>query len=195
VSENYSLFQPLIIQHLTQGDVTRNPKISKEKWFEEAISEAYGTIAERYNCEVEIAERRILEAQKYWMHDLSRIIIDGGSDKPDQFKNAGFLAYWLRRRVIVDTCSEIAGRPVTANTKNLLEYPNEILSFMVGFRICLFFEVDPRPGEKRTSQLAIELDLDYLKEVGVLLAHKNLSPHSLYVIYRSLFYPFRGALY
>lgn len=190
MAADFSPFQPDIFQLLAQGDPSN--RTGRHEWFVEAIAENYAALAERYGCEVSISERRTLEAQKYWMQDLTRVVIEGGSSVPDHLKQAGFLAFWLRRRVVVDSSAEIRGAPYVMYQDEFLQYSNDWLAFLFGFQLCLYFEADPRQGPRRRQQLQqYKLDPEYLRDVSVLLNHKNVSPHALYIIYRSLFYPFR----
>ena len=73
-----------------------------------------------------------------------------------------------------------------------LKFANEILAFLVGFRLCLFFEAAAQSDQARLRQLQqYKLRPEYLRDTGLLMNHKNGSPHALYMIYRSLVYPFR----
>lgn len=185
----FTLFQPNALHCMHYG---KPGVITPQDWFVKAMSLAYGSLASVYNCEVDLSKRRLLEARKHWQQDLERVILDGDSERPDHFKEAGFLAYWLRRRIVVNESSKISGAPNIIYLNEFLEYTNEFLAFLVGFRVCLFFEATRASGAARVDMLhQYRLNIEYLKDVAVLLHHKNVSPHSLYIIYRSLFYNFK----
>jgi hypothetical protein len=189
---NYTLFQPNALEFMHNGQVLDDGTvISKDDWFARALDEAYTDIAAQYSCEVWLSARRLAEAHMLWEHDLTNMTITD-SDTPDHFKQAGFLAYWLRRRVVVERSAEGEGMPEVIYRDDFLRYCNEWSAFLIGFRICLPFEADRLRGEARMQDLhTFRLNPEYLRDLAVLLHHKNVSPHSLYLIYRSLFYHLR----
>lgn len=191
---NFALFQPNALDFMHRGEALPSGEtIPKEEWFATAMVEAYADIADRYACEVWLSERRLLEAHNLWEQDLTNMSITD-SEEPDHFKQAGFLAYWLRRRVVVERSAEAEGKPEVIYRDDFLQYANEWCSFLVGFHICLPFEAGRTPTTERLHELrTIRLRPQYLRDIAVLLHHKNVSPHSLYLIYRSLFYPLRVA--
>lgn len=188
----YSPYQPNIFDYLSQGDDRSNPKISREDWFINALLHGYGEICKRTGYQVTISERRAREAQKHWRDDLIRIQLEGGSTNPDHLKRAGYLTYWLRRRQVVDECVDIPNPPAVLFRDEFLENANEWLAFVFGFQLCLYFEIDKKDPANIDKQLGLyKLDPEYMKDVVLLMRHKNVSPHSIYIIFRSLFYPFR----
>lgn len=192
MTTNFTLFQPDALDFMHYGQALEDGTvIPKEDWFSQALDEAYLDIADQYGCEVWLSARRLLDVQKLWEQDLANMIITD-SDTPDHFKQAGFLAYWLRRRVVIEKSAEAEGKSPVIYQDDFLEYSNEWCAFLVGFRICLPFEAARTPGPARMEQLqTLRLKPEYLRDLAVLLHHKNVSPHSLYLIYRSLFYPLR----
>jgi len=94
----------------------------------------------------------------------------------------------------------------------VLRYTNEVTAFDVGFRICRYFETKrtdtPRnlvlamsaTGQRQlaTEQSSREfvksvsrqtLTYEYIETIGSFLKTKNVSPHGMYLIYKSLFFP------
>ena len=68
---------------------------------------------------------------------------------------------------------------------------NEICAFLIGFRLCQYFDFEPlieETGEIVARIRKVNLEAHLLQDAATLLRHKNLSPHALYLIYRSLFY-------
>ncbi len=68
---------------------------------------------------------------------------------------------------------------------------NELCAFLVGFRICTFFEYgrladQGHPVDEMIQRVNISPSL--LFDIAALMKNKNVSPHAIYVVYRSLFY-------
>jgi hypothetical protein len=141
-----------------------------------------------------MAASSILEAHTQWRGDLERISeFELNDGIPDHFKQAGHLAYWLRRCKPIYELNENKSYP-PAGTKEdvdfttdgqelLLKYANEYLAFSLGYHICLLHTIT---DEKEAKEFRI--DKNYLEIVCQFLRNKNVSPHALYLIYRSLFH-------
>ena len=184
---DFSLYDPQIFDCLRRG---RDP-FSAEVWFHRTISRAFSEVARRYGCDVQLSADRLNEARLMWIAEADKFRVRGGGPA-DQFKQAGLLAYWLRRRIVIKHKEE-TGVPSPLPNEDFLHYGNEICSFMVGFRICLFFETARKSSSERLAELAsIHLDPEFLRDVAVVFYEKNVSPHAVYMIYRSLFYEIRG---
>lgn len=144
-----------------------------------------------------LSRPRIIEAHGAWTKDLERV---GANENKleeglDHFKRAGHLAFWLRRMSpiveFVDETSNIAdGHEYTLdenelNFRDLLEgHANEYVAFDLGFQFCKFYEISL--GNERAKSLA--LDEDYVRTTCHFMKYKQVSPHSLFMIYKSLFF-------
>ena len=185
---NFSPFDPNFLDHLKHGGEGDNGRLPAEEWFATAIFRNYQRIANRNGCEMQPNARRLREARALWLNDLSNMKIEGDGE-PDHFKQAGFLAYWLRRRLVISITRELSTFAGTPQQIQFLERPNEICSFLLGFRICLFFQANRKVGPERKEYLeSVDLVPEFLKDASILLFAKQLSPHAMYLIYRSLFY-------
>lgn len=143
----------------------------------------------RLRLSVRLSAARIEQAQRIWVDDVTRIRIEEPEAIPDHFKQAAHLAYWLRRRLVTNTIiadEELGG---TDLQRMFINYGNEICSFRMAFRLCLGFVTRKLHADQRKALLAkIHLDHDFLIEIAKLLHYKNVSPQSLYLMYKSLFY-------
>jgi hypothetical protein len=186
---NFSLYQAKALDYLRYGrPLGDGALVDPESWFREAINDCFCEIGESYGCRVTTSRARMAQAREGWIQDVDRGKAED-SDELDHFKQAGYLAYWLRRRVIINAIDHLANRVDDASTKNFVQFGNEIASFQVGFRICLTYEAEARGGPARVDQLSqIYLDPSFVLDVAKLLHYKNVSPHALYLIYRALFY-------
>jgi len=174
----------------------------RQQWFFTLIAGAYRDIV-RVEWGIDrfgISDQRLEEARLQWLRDIGRIEIDG-SVEPDEYKLLGFLVYWLRRRCVIGYAhrSEAACRVaeidgwVNAQDQFLLRC-NEIAAFLIGFRLCLYLRIGPNlttdanghPIELLDSFDDHDLDQEFLFDIGTLMKQKNLSPHSMYIIFRSL---------
>lgn len=173
---NYSLFS---------GDTLN--KIQDFEWFYKCVSYEYNSFASRYKCKIELSKKRVRQAHGYYLRDAERFRnygIEGNSDL-DHFKHAGILAYWLRRRMIINTVifekhpslpDEKMPFPVQEDFSE--EYENEYCAFLFGLKICSHYE-----GKATHDNIANT----FARDITTVMRHKNVSPHALIMIYRSLF--------
>jgi hypothetical protein len=146
-----------------------------------------------------MSKPRLVEAFGAWKNDLTRV----GSHEPrldeglDHLKQAGHLAFWLRRMSPIieaydlnDNLADSPGYDLTDTQvefrKLLLGYCNEYLAFDFGFNFCKFYEIGKDGGSRRASDLV--LSQDYYMATCHFLKFKNVSPHAMHLIYKSLFF-------
>lgn len=139
---------------------------------------------------------RVIEAHGAWKNDLTRV----GAHEPnledglDHFKQCGHLAFWIRRMSPIveahDTTKnhgDAEGYPLTddeiAFRRLLLGYCNEYLAFDYGFQICKYYELGG--GSARAGVVAPSRQ--YYQATCQFLKYKNVSPHAMHLIYKSLF--------
>ena len=67
----------------------------------------------------------------------------------------------------------------------LFGYCNEYLAFDLGYQFCRYYEINKAGGSQRATTLI--LDEDYLRTTCHFLKYKQVSPHALYLLYKSLF--------
>lgn len=140
---------------------------------------------------------RVKEAHGAWKKDIERVSGNENhlNEGLDHFKRAGHLAFWLRRMSPIVEFQDTAGDISPDWGYNLLDHEqmfrdlmeghaNEYVAFDAGFQFCKFYEVSI--GSKRAP--AIELDEDYVRTTCHFMKYKQVSPHSLFMIYKSLFY-------
>lgn len=143
-----------------------------------------------------ISKRRLKDAHYAWQDDLSRIAerepnIDG---ELDHFKQCGHLAYWLRRAGpvieftdLVEEYGEEGGlypREIEER-KLLVNYGTEYLAFDFGYQFCQFYEI--ARTDRETSPPPPNLNPEYLLTVCNFLKFKQVSPHAMYLIYKTMF--------
>jgi len=135
----------------------------------------------------------------------------GAISSLDDFKHAAMIAYWLRRLVPINTIRFVADETypravaessVSTEQSHFSKYGNEMCALFVGFMLCLNHEMQAqeakRKGGERAQYLAqrptilreIRLPKRFVYEYPRLLKHKNISWHSVYMTYRSLFEKF-----
>lgn len=172
-------------------------------FFTDFVNFNFALIAKRFGCEIILHSRRTEEAFDAWHEDLKH--------KPnrvhesvdlDPYKRAGFLCYWLRRRNVVDEIrpdgTDVADPKQMQKTELFAAYGNELCSFYLGYQFCLRFAFTQNGGGAETPLIhasvmdaeriqSIKLDGNFQKEIAICLKFKNMSPHALYIIYKSLF--------
>ena len=92
----------------------------------------------------------------------------------------------------VDATTNLAdaeGMPLSDDEKAfrdlLFGYVNEYIAFDIGFQFCRYYETAKKGGSERATNLI--LSEDYLRTTCHFLKYKNVSPHALFLIYKSLF--------
>lgn len=191
----HSLFREDVIRELFDQDT-----------FISLITLNFNEIANRVGCEVTLSKRRLIEAYDFWRADEKRTLSDGiqrGTTELDHFKHGAFMAFWLRRMIPINETRILPqyanpSESMKARQRFFLRYGNEICALLIGYQICLNYEtarhfsgengskvrpIADRPALLRRSTLPQDL----LANFAMVLKHKNMSPHSLYLLYRSLF--------
>jgi len=141
-----------------------------------------------------VSEQRTNDAHAAWCMDIDRVGVNERlQDGLDHFKRCGHLAYWLRRSSPVVDAEDIAGMltyaggstvtPEEQGFRDLLfEYGNEYLAFDFALQFSLFYE---RDGASPRAH-GLNITQDYIRTVCHFLKFKNVSPHALFLIYKSL---------
>ena len=141
---------------------------------------------------------RLLEAHGAWANDLDRV----GRHEPqledglDHLKQCGHLCFWLRRLSPIveahDTTRNMGdaeGYSLTddekAFRKLLLGYCNEYLAFDYAYQICRYYELGKAGGSARAE--ALFPPREFYVSICQFMKYKNVSPHALHLIYKSLF--------
>ena len=175
---------------LLQQDIFRLLKYGtpdgKTRWefFYEIISDEIDLIASHFGCQAEISEIKLLDAQSFWLHDLKSLRVTE-SEEPDHFKHAGWLCHWLRKKSII---SRLTIFQEDRLTDVFAENFNEYTAFAIGLKLVIFLECCERGLSdaaiaKSTASAGIPT---LIRDVAVYLSHKNVSPHAIYLIYKSL---------
>ena len=178
---------------MSKGGCTLRPfprepftKMSQVKGFLELIAQQYEDVCRAFYLKPQLSQPRMREAFESWHHDIMRLPRDSmnhGDQKPDHFKLSGSLAYWLRRSPPLieleskefdwdDPCAQI-----------FVKYSDTYLAFDLGFRLCDYYETHKKNNPTQPKILSLE----YLQSVCYMLKFKNVSPHALILIYRSLY--------
>jgi len=146
-----------------------------------------------------LSKPRVIEAHGAWLSDLKRV----NDHEPqlgeglDHFKRAGHLAFWVRRMgpvvEAVDTTQNFADAPgydlssdEQAFRDLLFGYANEYVAFDLGYQFCRYYELNKAGGSARANSLI--LTEDCIRTNCHFLKYKQVSPHALYLIFKSLFF-------
>lgn len=171
--------------------------------FTDVIQKHYNHLVEGTDITLTFCPFRTQWAFEYFADDISRAAdkmnaaLVGKSTgierkfEPDHYKKAGFLAFWLRRecpvlvwdthRVQWDTLS----RPQRSQAEYLVTYGREYGAFMLGYAICLHVECNALGGPFEEEKF--QLSDAYIDDMMAFLKEKSVSPHAMYMIYRSIF--------
>ncbi|MEQ1707498.1 MAG: hypothetical protein ABL864_04120 [Terricaulis sp.] len=179
------LHNPDILELLEEGEAFAN-----------TITNEYFDVCCSWGFVPLVSEWRLLEARNFWLEDTGRMLRENmpeGTTALDHFKHAAFITFWLRRLVPINELMKVDGAgPLTPDALQFVRYANEMCALHVGFQICLGFElarkIDLSPNINvihATEDLAMASEL--VRDTVVYLKHKNVSPHALYLQFRSLF--------
>lgn len=172
-------------------------RLDDREWFIGCISTQYEYEYSRLRLKVQVSRRRVEDAWDFWQDDLYRVreIEFKKKTELDHFKRAGHLTYWLRRcsPVIVVEETETEFENVRKLREFYYRYGCEYISFYIGFRLCRFVEAYRiRDSAARTDSGLMpedyELDADFIETVSHFLKAKNVSPHALFLIFKSLLF-------
>ncbi|MEI9930702.1 MAG: hypothetical protein WDM89_09160 [Rhizomicrobium sp.] len=137
---------------------------------------------------------RLRDAHYAWRLDIKRVEATEPNlgDGLDHFKQSAHLAYWLRRKSPIvdyhDWAAEIEDLndlyPDEVERRDLLlRYGEEYLAFDFGLKICTYYELE-RLDNPRSS--VPKLSKEYIFDVCHMLKFKHVSPHAMYLIYKSI---------
>ena len=162
---------------------------ANENKFGELVYCEFDRDAEYALLEPNYSDDMLHDAYQSYVWDVKRLKGNMGS-KPDHFKVCGFLAYWLRRNSPVIGWNEIEqdgeiNASIHKGRELIYEYGRAHHAFMIGYRICYFFE-----RNKKTQNQFINTPPDeaYLRTVYYVMKYKHVSPHAMGLMYRSLFF-------
>ena len=199
---DYDLFQEDIILRLKDRG-----------WFIECMAYNIIFVGRGYGCHVSISRTRLGEAYDYWVEDTHRTLKDGmpeGTEELDHFKHASFISFWLRRRLPINrirflvSLGDLHAEKFTQDQTFFRTYAGEISAFSIGLKICLFYHcniieqagnqegsganmVTPLHEDLRSYLGSYRIRKNFLADTVMILKHKNVSPHGLYLLYRALF--------
>lgn len=141
---------------------------------------------------------RLHDAHGSWRNDLERVEdrednLDAGLD---HFKQCGHLAFWIRRHSPIVEYADLTSnyqdggehqftRNETERRELLVSYGNEFIAFDFGLQFCLYYERRKAAPTERAKNFTITME--YIESVCHFLKFKQVSPHALYLIYKSLF--------
>lgn len=142
-----------------------------------------------------LSRPRLIEAHEAWLADLKRVQKHESRLKGlNIYKQAGHLAFWIRRTSPVTEAVDGTGNmsvgpaPFTKRQldfeKLITSYCNEYLAFDFGFQLVKFYRLG-KPGGRAEN---LDLSVRYYKTVCQFMKYKQVSPHALHLIYKSLFF-------
>lgn len=185
-----------ISRHLCRPDIFDELRKDEESFSEIVAREIFQTV-QYWGHRVDLSSARLYDAYEFWKNDLERVKFHelATSSDLDHFKQAAHLMYWLRRTNPINDLFYAEADPTDEEQPwhDLVKlYGIQFTSFQIGFDLCRFFESERMGSIFYTNEY--ELDYDYYATVCHMFKTKNVSPHSVFLIYKSLFFdPLGGA--
>ena len=163
-------------------------KLREEKRFRIFVCREFDYEAAKVGLEPHYSPDLLYDAWQSYMWDIDRL--DGNMPTvPDHFKHCGYLAYWLQRHSPVTGWEAV--RDAHKITKEEDAARDLIFSagrayhaFSLGYRICFFFE----KNKESEIRLPRPINADYIRHISYYMKYKNVSPHAMGLVYRSLFW-------
>ena len=179
-----------ITTELCRPDIFEELKKDEDK-FAKIISRELGRTVLYHGHRINLSTTKIHEAYEFWCNDLQRVKFHelATSSDLDHFKQSAHLVYWLRRANPINEIFYAEADPTAEELRwhDLLKhYGIQFTSFQLGFDLCRFFESEKIGSVYYTNDF--ELDYDFYATVSHMLKTKNVSPHSIFIIYKSLFF-------
>ena len=167
-----------------------------EEEFGRFVCDEFDTIGRYVALKPQYSDYLFHDAYQSYIWDIDRLKENMKKDSktmtPDHFKLCGYLAYWLRRNSPITRWDEVDGKSRHQMSKKekqvrevIYDFGRAFSAFMVGYRICYFLEHNK---ESEESKLSRPIDESYIRAVCYCMQYKNVSPHALGLIYRSLFF-------
>jgi hypothetical protein len=189
VFPEYDIYHPNLMKSL------ENPSAQFDPFFCNFIEHNFNVFARFYKCEVKLSTLRTIEAKDNWHVHRARWLeimrSAHGSTGLDHYKLAGLLTFWLRRRIVVERVLPTPYPPglgiepdyLSPLQETFLKSGNEICSFLIGYHLCVRFELDP----PRIELASFYMPDDFVESAGTMLHQKEISPDGLYMMFKGLF--------
>lgn len=174
-------------------------KLHDPYWFIDFIKHQYGQIFSVEKFVPEISSYQAHQAHERWVTDIERIRVnENGGLSLDHFKLAAHLAFWLKRFSPVAKFKQnqdlkIANVRTRDDGSYIYSYGNSQAAFLLGFRICSFWEAmkldhtRTKADKIRPQDFNLADHKDFLQNVSYVLADRSSSPHALFLVYKALF--------
>jgi hypothetical protein len=179
-------------------------KLKDIEWFREFVTYQYKRVVFSMEpVEPDLSDYWIAQAYYRWTKDISFVSAKEYEGRPlDHFKLSGFLCYWLRRCPPLNDLHENVDTKFASIRHRdpkaiLVKYGNVFAAFDIGLRICRYWEARrtdiryPDDVRLRIAKLSIPQRSEFIDDICYTLAEKNISPHSLNMLYKSIFLGFR----
>lgn len=156
-----------------------------------------------------LSRYNVQEAHGLFSKDIDRLTrIENGGKPLEQYKRIAFLVYWIRRlspiSAILSPVEILKIEKITEKQKFIALYANEYCSFDIGYRLGRYVASRNKELENPTfreillalnphSTISLQdiryynLTPKHIHDVCAMLKEKNVSPHSLYLLYSSYF--------
>lgn len=169
-------------------------KIASREMFVEFIWKQAEEYQRIHMVSAEFDPLRLPHAHFFWTKDIERVAREVRSaddeplKQPDIFKRCGFLAFWIRRTapfIYAEVLPSIHLSKEERTWQNLFaKFPNEMFAFDLPFRLAA---MNYGAQHADVAIALARLSYSYIHDVCHYLKTKPVSPHALYLIYKSLF--------
>ena len=164
-------------------------KLRKKEWFQNFVYQEFKYEAAKAGLKSKFSSDLLHDAWQSYVWDIERLDDNMQPVIPDHFKHCGYLAYWLQRHSPVAFWEPSADEyEMDTDAKQLRKLIDDcgraLHAFSLGYRICFFFE----KNKESEIRLPRPINADYIRHISYYMKYKNVSPHAMGLVYRSLFW-------
>lgn len=192
---NFDILRPDVVDQL-----------SDYEWFRTAITLAYRDVAKTYGCVPIMSGEKLLQTYDIFWDDVEngrKRHLAEGTVTLNQHKVSAYLTFWLRRMNplietrIVQTLSdrqswEQGTDRFEKKVEDFLLCGNEIAAFNIGMKISQYLTVIEKPAgnvapiREMDSLDIAQIDDETILEFAKILKYKNISAHSLIMVFQMM---------
>jgi hypothetical protein len=189
---HYSIFHPCFYEAARHGININEEVVTADHYFLKVVAFELSEIAKQFGCICRVSITEIETARQLWIRDTAALKVEGDGT-PDHFKQAGILAYWLRRRAPLRNIATVLAYDTDVGRfrqQSFLHMSTELAAFNFGHNMCSFVEAShaAKRGEGSITYLYNTApNFDFSHDISVLMKTKHISPHALMMIYRAMF--------
>jgi len=166
------------------------------KFFIATLNAVFASHHKVLRIDTTTSERRLFETHELWLQDILRLEKFEGLQENgvEEMKLAAHLAYWIKRNspIIIMNSKKTEFENIEKTREIHYKYANEYSALTIAFDLTAYFYANRVGSGVYLDELS--MDDDYVMTFCHFLKTKNVSPHGLFLILKSLYFnPITGS--